>query len=391
MTRLWPRADPFASAELTPAAPDEAPDGAGVALRVVRRAAADLAAGVPLLLKGEPGLVVLAAETASGRAIEEFTELAAGPPMLVLAPGRAAALLRRPIEPGQEAIGVGLGANPLDPELLLKLADQTAGQPRLKGELEPAGALPAAAAAALALAKQARLLPAALVAPSRKEAGEIAGRLGILSVDAADALACSPERPLHLQRASEARVPLEGAPEARIVAFRVRETGAEHLAILIGRPEERASPLVRVHSQCFTGDLLGSLRCDCGAQLRGAIARIAEEGAGALLYLAQEGRGIGLTSKLRAYRLQDGGLDTVDANKALGWGSDERGYRVAAAMLAELGLERIRLLTNNPEKLAALGSAGIEIAARVPLVFPPNGVNDRYLATKADRLGHLLA
>ncbi|HTU55516.1 MAG TPA: GTP cyclohydrolase II [Acetobacteraceae bacterium] len=387
MTRLWPRADPFASAELTPAAPDEA----GVALRVVRRAAADLAAGVPLLLAGEPGLVVLAAETASGRAIQEFTELAAGPPILLLAAGRAAALLRRPLEPGQEAIGVRLGSNKLDPELLLKLADQTAGQPRLKGELEPAGALPAAAPAALALAKQARLLPAALVAPSRKEAGEIAARLGILSVDAADVLACSPERALHLQRVSEARVPLEAAPEARIIAFRVRETGAEHVAILIGRPEERATPLVRVHSQCFTGDLLGSLRCDCGAQLRGAIARIAEEGAGALLYLAQEGRGIGLTNKLRAYRLQDGGLDTVEANKALGWGSDERGYRVAAAMLAELGLERIRLLTNNPEKLAALRSAGIEITARVPLVFPPNGVNDRYLATKAGRLGHLLA
>ncbi len=131
--------------------------------------------------------------------------------------------------------------------------------------------------------------------------------------------------------------------------------------MLVGRPEDAAAPLVRVHSECFTGDLLGSLRCDCGAQLRGAIRRMAAEGAGALLYLAQEGRGIGLANKLRAYALQDRGLDTLDANRALGFAADERDFLAAAAMLRQLGLRRVRLLTNNPDKLAALAAHGIDV------------------------------
>jgi GTP cyclohydrolase II len=150
-------------------------------------------------------------------------------------------------------------------------------------------------------------------------------------------------------------------------------------------------PLVRLHSECFTGDLLGSLRCDCGAQLRGAIRRMEEEGAGVLLYLAQEGRGIGLVNKLRAYRLQDGGLDTLDANRALGWSADERNFWVAAAMLEHLGVPRVRLLTNNPNKLAGLAACGIRVEGREAHAFAPNGVNDGYLETKARRFGHLLA
>ncbi|MBC7800038.1 MAG: GTP cyclohydrolase II, partial [Gemmatimonadaceae bacterium] len=158
-----------------------------------------------------------------------------------------------------------------------------------------------------------------------------------------------------------------------------------------GKPElGETPPLVRVHSECFTGDLLGSLRCDCGAQLHAALARMADEGAGVLLYLAQEGRGIGLANKLRAYALQDRGLDTLDANRALGWDADERNFMVAATMLHELGIDRIRLLTNNPDKMAALAACGVGIEAREPLVIPPNGVNDHYLATKARRFGHML-
>ena len=141
--------------------------------------------------------------------------------------------------------------------------------------------------------------------------------------------------------------------------------------------------------ECFTGDLLGSLRCDCGPQLRAALARMGAEGTGVLLYLAQEGRGIGLASKLRAYALQDRGLDTVDANRALGWNADERNFMVAATMLNQLGIRSVRLLTNNPGKLAALAACGIEIVGREPLLIPPNGVNDHYLATKARRFGHL--
>jgi GTP cyclohydrolase II len=147
---------------------------------------------------------------------------------------------------------------------------------------------------------------------------------------------------------------------------------------------------VRLHSECFTGDLLGSLRCDCGDQLRGAIAEIARAGSGVLLYLAQEGRGIGLVNKLRAYQLQDDGFDTVDANEQLGFDADERVYLPAAEMLRQLGFERVRLLTNNPEKVAAMTRCGIGVVERVPHVFPANGHNERYLRTKATRSGHWL-
>ena len=133
-------------------------------------------------------------------------------------------------------------------------------------------------------------------------------------------------------------MPLEDAPDARVIAFRSEGAGLDHLAIVVGEPEKVDAPLVRIHSECFTGDLLGSLRCDCGQQLRGAIRRMAEEGAGVLLYLAQEGRGIGLINKLRAYTLQDRGLDTLDANRALGWDADERNFLIAARMLEALGI-----------------------------------------------------
>ena len=184
-------------------------------------------------------------------------------------------------------------------------------------------------------------------------------------------------------------MPLEDVSDARVVAFRTPGSGGEQYAILVGRPENVAAPLIRVHSECFTGDLLGSLRCDCGDQLRGAIRRMASEGAGALLYMAQEGRGIGLANKLRAYTLQDRGLDTIDANRALGFAADERDFLTAATMLHQLGLRRVRVLTNNPEKLAALAAHGIEVVGRVSLLFAANGVNDRYLQTKTRRFGHL--
>src|SRR5690606_3029352 len=147
--------------------------------------------------------------------------------------------------------------------------------------------------------------------------------------------------------------------------------------------------LTRLHSECFTGDLLGSLRCDCGDQLRGAIAEIARHGSGLLLYLAQEGRGIGLVNKLRAYRLQDGGADTLEANLQLGFDADERVYLPAAEMLRRLGFQRVRLMTNNPEKVAALARCGIAVVERVPHVFPANGHNDHYLRTKATKFGHM--
>jgi GTP cyclohydrolase II len=249
---------------------------------------------------------------------------------------------------------------------------------------------PGSAPAALALIKLARLLPAVLAAPLRADAAARAAEMHLLTVTADEVLAYPQAMAAKLTRVAEAQVPLEGAADARIVAFRAPDAGVEHLAILIGHPERAEIPLMRLHSECFTGDLLGSLRCDCGAQLRGAIRRMAEEGAGVLLYLAQEGRGIGLVSKLRAYALQDRGLDTVDANRALGWGADERNFMVAATMLEALGVHRVRLLTNNPDKVSALVACGVDVVRRESLAFAPNGVNDHYLATKAERFGHLL-
>jgi GTP cyclohydrolase II len=371
-------------------------DPAVLRLRDVHRATAELRRGTPVLLIGDEPLILLPAETAGARGLAEFAALAEGPPLLVLAPVRCAAVLRRPIGaplPGAatQASAVALQLSPalLDPAVLAGLADPSAEQ-LLPEEPVLAAHCPAEAPAALALAKLARLLPAVLVAPLRADAVSRARALHLLSVSVTEVLAYPLAIAGGLGRVAEAQVPLEGAPDARVVAFRAPDSGIEHLAIVIGRPETAEAPLVRLHSECFTGDLLGSLRCDCGSQLRGAILRMAEEGAGVLLYLAQEGRGIGLVNKLRAYAMQDRGMDTVDANRALGWGADERNFMVAATMLRELGIPAIRLLTNNPDKVAAMTACGVTVVAREQHAFAPNGVNDQYLATKAVRFGHLL-
>ncbi|MBV9249485.1 MAG: GTP cyclohydrolase II [Acetobacteraceae bacterium] len=358
-------------------------------LRRVHRAASDFRRGVPVLLLGDEPLLLLAAETAGVEALGEFTRLATQPPVLLLAATRAAAVLHRPVGHVSEAVALRLAPVMLEPGFLRALSDplldQTAAE-RMP-ELEAA---PPNANAALTLAKLGRLLPAVLAATVAQDIKEQMQRLQLLSVSAAEVLTYPATASADLRRIATARVPLEDAPDAQVVAFRTEAAGIEHLAIIIGEPDKAAAPLVRLHSECFTGDLLGSLRCDCGQQLRGAIRRMAEEGAGVLLYLAQEGRGIGLVNKLRAYALQDHGLDTLDANRALGWGADERNFLIAATMLSALGLRRIRLLTNNPDKLAALVACGVEVVGREAHAFAPNGVNDEYLATKAARFGHLL-
>jgi GTP cyclohydrolase II len=178
--------------------------------------------------------------------------------------------------------------------------------------------------------------------------------------------------------------------EFEICVFEIDGAPGEACALVHGSLEAPTPPLVRLHSECITGDVLGSLRCDCGEQLNASLALIAREDAGVLLYLPQEGRGIGLSNKIRAYALQDRGLDTVDANLALGLPVDRREYASAAAILRRLGVERVRLLTNNPLKHQALEEHGVEVAERVPLMMPPNSVNHDYLRTKADRMGHLL-
>jgi GTP cyclohydrolase II len=187
-----------------------------------------------------------------------------------------------------------------------------------------------------------------------------------------------------------ARVPIDGCETARMMTFRSEDDGTEYLVIQIGDPSLVSDPLVRLHSSCLTGDLLGSLRCDCGQQLRSSVALMSQEGCGLLIYLPQEGRGIGLSNKIRAYCLQDDGLDTIDANHALGWESDVRSYRIAADILKMLSSERIRLLSNNPLKVASLAAHGIEVVARVAHLVPVTTFNSRYLATKAQRCGHFL-
>ncbi len=357
-------------------------------LRMVHRAAAEFRRGTPVLLSGPAPLVLLAAETTGRRGLREFGALMAEPPVMLLAKSRADAILYRKAPAANPVVALRLTTGLLEPGALQALADPTLDQTWAETPTEVAA--PAAAGAALALVKLSRLLPAVLAAPAMPGAAQVASRLGVLTVPADDVATYPAAGLAGLTRVAEAHVPLEAAEDCTIVAFRTDDAGVEHLAILVGDPKSVEAPLVRLHSECFTGDLLGSLRCDCGLQLRGAIRRMAKEHAGVLLYLAQEGRGIGLVNKLRAYALQDRGLDTLDANRALGWGADERDFLVAATMLESLGLRRVRLLTNNPEKLAALAACGIDVAGRVPHAFAPNGVNDHYLATKAHRFGHLL-
>jgi GTP cyclohydrolase II len=363
-------------------------DPATLRLRAVHRAVAELKRGTPVLLLGTTPLLVLPAETAGARGLREMAALAAGPAVLLLAPARAAGVLRYPASPEGPAVALRLSPPLLEPASLRSMADPTAAQ--MLPDQPVVTAAPADSGVALALSKLARLLPAVLAAPARADAVQRSGGLDLLSVQADDVRDYPAAIGAAVTRVAEAQVPLEDAPDARIVAFRAPDSGIEHLAILIGVPEQAEAPLVRIHSECFTGDLLGSLRCDCGPQLRGAIKRIAQEGAGALLYLAQEGRGIGLVNKLRAYAMQDRGLDTVDANRALGWGADERNFLVAATMLEGLGIGSIRLLTNNPDKVAAMQACGVNVIRREGHVFAPNGVNDRYLAAKVERFGHLL-
>jgi len=353
---------------------------AGSSSHEVYRAASRLRRGETVLL-GDPPLVLINAEAATEPGLAAFLAEAAAAPVLLMAAARAASLLERALEPPARLLSLTVPPRWLTPASLRSLADPTAVQL----EAEQIGAAlaerppPPEAEAALALAKLGRLLPAVLAAPARStEPG----------LSPADILAYPGRTAAALTQVATARVPLEDAPDATIVAFRAPGTGVEHLAIVIGQPAGHDAPLVRVHSECFTGDLLGSLRCDCGPQLRGAIRRVAQEGAGVVLYLSQEGRGIGLVNKLRAYTLQDRGLDTFDANGELGWGADERNYLAAATMLEQLGIRRLRLLTNNPDKVAALIACGLDVAGRESHVIAANGVNDRYLAAKAERFGH---
>lgn len=328
----------------------------------------------------EEQIATLAVETAGPRALKEAESAS---PLLVLSHARARTLKLRLYTDEVVALRPSL---PLDNKLLHAIADPTADLAfPLKGPLETLREkLPASFSAAIRLAKLSGLLPAVL-AVSPDIAGKDTVEIPAEWIADYDNLVVQA-----LTLVTRARVPLEGAERAELVAFRSGNGEPEHYAIVIGDPPTDRPVLARLHSECFTGDLLGSLRCDCGAQLRGAIVEIAQAGGGVLLYLAQEGRGIGLVNKLRAYRLQDEGFDTLEANERLGFERDERFYGIAARMLTLLGFKSVRLLTNNPQKVEALNAAGISVPERVSHTFPANTHNRDYLRTKAEKAGHLL-
>lgn len=378
MSVLWPCCEsehPLDSAE---AAPEE------ILARVAR--AVDALRAAETVVIGDPaGLsrAALAVETVTRQGLARFAPSRAIEPWLVLTHERARTLKIRVYT--QDVVALPL-VSPLDAEQLRAIADPTAdlAEP-LKGPFEPVRQdLPPATAAAVKLAKLAGLLPA-MVVGAIEAAPEGAAAVTIDQVRAYDAAVVA-----SLKLVTRARVPLEVSEEAEVMAFRAGSGEPEHIAIVIGDPPRDKPVLARLHSECFTGDLLGSLRCDCGTQLREALAAIARAGGGVLLYLAQEGRGIGLINKLRAYRLQDQGFDTVEANERLGFESDERLYGIAARMLALLGFKSVRLMTNNPAKVEALKGAGIDVVARVPHAFPATAHNRDYLRTKAEKSGHLL-
>jgi GTP cyclohydrolase II len=251
-----------------------------------------------------------------------------------------------------------------------------------------AGPAGSAARAAIQLAKFAQRMPALLVADESAVAGN-AHRENMVTVPAAAVAHFRRSIIESVAVAGEARVPLEEGGTATFRVFR-DAGGGSPVAIIVGEPDFSAPVPVRLHSACLTGDVFGSRRCDCGAQLRLALARLTEAGGGVIIYLEQEGRGLGLANKMRAYALQDHGLDTVDANTTLGFDDDERDYGVAARMLQLMGCTRVLLLTNNPSKLDALVEAGVEVSGRLPLYTPVNADNRRYLFAKAARAGHWL-
>jgi len=335
--------------------------------------------------------LVAAVEGLSVERLEQLRSLAA-PLRLVVTSHRGRAMGIRGHE-GDADLSLGLGADET-PDIVMGLA--TAQGTDRSGPRLPFDARPAtrSESAGLALTRFGRLLPA-LVGVEVASGSPLLTRwieegtvLGVSNEEVEHAVA---RTGIEITRVAEAPVPLAGAEHARFVFFREGGGFLEHVAVLIDPRENWPDPVpVRLHSACLTGDLFGSLRCDCGEQLRGSLDHFKNRGGGVLVYLAQEGRGIGLGNKIRAYTLQDSGLDTVDADGMLGFGADERRYDAAVAILRHLEIERVELLTNNPQKVAALEEGGIEVAARTPLYGEINRHNLRYVQTKVDRSGHWL-
>jgi GTP cyclohydrolase II len=359
-------------------------------LEEVDRAIGEIRRGRVVLIRSPLGdAFVGAIETLDEHGLQLFGSDESEFTLVLTAPRAAAIGLSAPADQG---LGAWHVSGSVIARALRDIADPTALAATQNARLfKPSSLASEIRVAAVEIVKLARLLPAALVRAAQAHDSETRNdRPNLLTVSADGIANYQRIAAKSLRAVSDARVPLTGAENARVVAFRPSDGGIEHLAVIIGDPPKDAPVLARIHSECFTGDLLGSLRCDCGDQLRGAIAEIGKQGQGILLYLAQEGRGIGLVNKLRAYRLQDSGADTAEANRQLGFEADERVYLPAAEMLRQLGYSQVRLLTNNPAKVEGLRRCGVAVTERVPHIFPANEHNDRYLAAKVARLGHVM-
>ena len=365
----------------------------------------DLRRGRPLYVTGDDrGVLVQAVEGLDAPALNRLDALASGSKQLVLTPYRARYVRATPDPAAPEAArastsqdvngrGVSVRLDREDLEMLFQLAsgrgpfDLSARPARSASRLEGAG---------MALTRLGGMVPATVSVPvdpndPALQSAVSSGEILTVAVDQIEAMDAASRLRRHVTRVSEAPVPLSEDENARFVLFRESTGLLEHVAILIGDPSHWPTSVpVRIHSACLTGDLFGSLRCDCGEQLRGSLEVFAANGGGILLYMAQEGRGIGLGNKLRAYSLQEQGLDTVDADCVLGFGADERCYPAAVGMLQDLGVQRVRLLTNNPEKMRALEDAGIQVTEREPLHGTLNRHNLPYVRAKVQRAGHWL-
>jgi len=356
-------------------------------VELLARARADLRMGVPVVLRnGDMSVVALTTETLGAARLAQMCGLGETP-VVAITMRRAETLKARAYDGDLARILLPKGADLAWVQAIADPADDLIAP--MKGPLNSErGGDAGLHRLALTLAKSARLLPAAVVIPV--ENGQVfAASHGLTIIDMQTALQHLAESS-PLQEVVSARLPMDVSEAGRLHVFRPKDGGEEHYAVEIGRPDRGNPVLTRLHSACFTGDLMGSLKCDCGPQLRGALAHMGAEGAGVLLYLNQEGRGIGLANKMRAYSLQDQGFDTVEANHRLGFEDDERDFRLGADILKSLGFSAVRLLTNNPAKIAMMEKAGISVTERVPLKVGETDHNRAYLATKAAKSGHLL-
>ncbi len=349
----------------------------GLGQIAVERALGEARAGRPVIVKaGRSHLLMLCVEALEQRHVAAFEALGKRRARLLLPAPRLRRLGLDRVKPGAIALPA------IDLARIATLALEVGA--RIDAPVATLGRLDLAA---LELARLALVLPAVVALPVSVR--DIEGE-GVVRVEVAAIEAFRRNSVRDLQIVGRAPVPLEGAPETEFVIFRGGEGMRDQVAVIVGKPDFAAPVTVRLHSACLTGDLFGSLKCDCGDQLRHTARHMAENGGGVLLYLDQEGRGNGLSNKMRAYKLQAQGFDTYDADEVLGFDHDQRGFDFAAEMLRQIGVARVHVMTNNPLKIAALETAGLEIVSDRRIVGRTTDQNVRYLASKRDRAGHFI-